>query len=36
VIDKAGAIRVDEIAPTDVPGIAEAAFVASLAGLDRF
>ena len=36
VIGKDAAIRTDEITPIDVPGIAEAAFVASLTGLDRF
>jgi valyl-tRNA synthetase len=36
VIDRAGAIRTDEITPIDVPGVADAGFVATLAGLDRF
>jgi valyl-tRNA synthetase len=36
VIAKDATMRVDEIAPVDVPGIADAAFVAGLAGLDRF
>lgn len=36
VIAKDATIRIDEIAAVDVPGVADAGFVASLAGLDRF